>query len=293
MASEIKYRERLMVSRMSSQNLIETDVANIYRAALADAAGESFVVAASATSVERLVSVLDDLDDPPTVRLFAREDTLKTVMDDFIVASTAADLIENEILSLRIADGDGMSPLVITEGTVFSVVTAGGRVAGLATDDETFSETAREEYADAWADAAPYTLRTPPLSRVRATMEESFGPEMVADFDGVLASLDTARGGDDGLDEVTISLLVAAKNEELLYDISKWGEDTGVASKATFSRTKTRLEEMDLIHTTKVPIDVGRPRLRLLLGDERLADADADELASVAGGLLSANGAAA
>ncbi|WP_160133709.1 transcriptional regulator TbsP [Halococcus salsus] len=278
---------------MSSQNLIETDVANIYRAALADAAGESFVVAASATSVERLVSVLDDLDDPPTVRLFAREDTLKTVMDDFIVASTAADLIENETLSLRIADGDGMSPLVITEGTVFSVVTAGGRVAGLATDDETFSETAREEYADAWADAAPYTLRTPPLSRVRATMEESFGPEMVADFDGVLASLDTARGGDDGLDEVTISLLVAAKNEELLYDISKWGEDTGVASKATFSRTKTRLEEMDLIHTTKVPIDVGRPRLRLLLGDERLADADADELASVAGGLLSANGAAA
>ena len=293
MASEIKYRERLVVSRMSSQNLIETDVANIYRAALADAAGESFVVAASATSVERLVSVLDDLDDPPTVRLFAREDTLKTVMDDFIVASTAADLIENETLSLRIADGDGMSPLVITEGTVFSVVTAGGRVAGLATDDETFSETAREEYADAWADAAPYTLRTPPLSRVRATMEESFGPEMVADFDGVLASLDTARGGDDGLDEVTISLLVAAKNEELLYDISKWGEDTGVASKATFSRTKTRLEEMDLIHTTKVPIDVGRPRLRLLLGDERLADADADELASVAGGLLSANGAAA
>ncbi|RJT05305.1 transcriptional regulator TbsP [Halococcus sp. IIIV-5B] len=278
---------------MSSQNLIETDVANIYRAALADAAGESFVVAASATSVERLVSVLDDLDDPPTVRLFAREDTLKTVMDDFIVASTAADLIENETLSLRIADGDGMSPLVITEGTVFSVVTAGGRVAGLATDDETFSETAREEYADAWADAAPYTLRTPPLSRVRATMEESFGPEMVTDFDGVLASLDTARGGDDGLDEVTISLLVAAKNEELLYDISKWGEDTGVASKATFSRTKTRLEEMDLIHTTKVPIDVGRPRLRLLLGDERLADADADELASVAGGLLSANGAAA
>ncbi|EMA38116.1 transcriptional regulator TbsP [Halococcus hamelinensis] len=278
---------------MSSQNLIETDVANVYRAALADAAGESFVVAASATSVERLVAVLDDLDDPPAVRLFAREDTLKTVMDDFIVASTAADLIEDETLSLRIADGDGMSPLVITEGTVFSVVTAGGRVAGLATDDETFGETAREEYADAWADAAPYTLRTPPLSRVRATMEESFGPEMVTDFDGVLASLDTARGGDDGLDEVTISLLVAAKNEELLYDISKWGEDTGVASKATFSRTKTRLEEMDLIHTTKVPIDVGRPRLRLLLGDERLADADADELASVAGGLLSANGTAA
>ena len=278
---------------MSSRNRIETDVADIYRSAFADTTGESFVVAVSEGAVERLVAVLDGMDGPPTVRVFAREDTLKSVMNDFIVASTAADLIENETLSLRTVDGDEMSPLVATERTVVSVVTAGGQVAGLVTDDESFVEAVREEHTTAWADAESYTLRTPPLSRVRTTMEESFGPEMVADFDGVLASLDTARGDDGELDEVTISLLVAAKNEELLYDISKWGEDTGVASKATFSRAKTRLEEMGLIDTTKVPIDVGRPRLRLLLGDERLADADADELASVARGLLSANGTAA
>ena len=278
---------------MSSRNRIEADVADIYRSAFADTTGESFVVAVSEGSVERLVAVLDGMDGPPTVRVFAREETLKSVMDDFIVASTAADLIENETLSLRTVDGDEMSPLVATERTVVSVVTAGGQVAGLVTDDESFVEAVREDHTTAWTAAEPYTLRTPPLSRVRTTMEESFGPEMVADFDGVLASLDTARGDDGELDEVTISLLVAAKNEELLYDISKWGEDTGVASKATFSRAKTRLEEMGLIDTTKVPIDVGRPRLRLLLGDERLADADADELASVARGLLSANGTAA
>jgi DNA-binding MarR family transcriptional regulator len=83
-----------------------------------------------------------------------------------------------------------------------------------------------------------------------------------------------------------ISLLVAGKNGELLYDISKWGEDVGVASKATFSRTKTRLEDNGLLDTEKVPIDVGRPRLRLLLGDQRLADATADELAAVAREML-------
>ena len=76
-------------------------------------------------------------------------------------------------------------------------------------------------------------------------------------------------------------------HELQLYDISRWGEDTGVASKATFSRTKTRLEDRGLIDTTKVPIDVGRPRLRLLLGDERLQEADIDDLASVAQELLS------
>jgi predicted transcriptional regulator len=85
---------------------------------------------------------------------------------------------------------------------------------------------------------------------------------------------------------VTISLLVAARNEVLLYDISKWGEDIGIASKATFSRTKTRLEDLGLIDTEKVPIDVGRPRLRLKLGDDRLREADADQLADVAQSLL-------
>jgi len=83
-----------------------------------------------------------------------------------------------------------------------------------------------------------------------------------------------------------VSLLVAAKNEVLLYDISKWGEDVGIASKATFSRTKTKLEDNGLIATEKVPIDVGRPRLRLQLGDDRLREASADELAAVSQDLL-------
>jgi hypothetical protein len=93
---------------------------------------------------------------------------------------------------------------------------------------------------------------------------------------------------DDWLDEVAVSLLVAAKHEQLLYDISHWGEDEGVASKATFSRTKTNLEEQGLLETEKVPIDVGRPRLRLLLGNERLREADAEELVGVAYEMLSA-----
>jgi DNA-binding MarR family transcriptional regulator len=52
------------------------------------------------------------------------------------------------------------------------------------------------------------------------------------------------------------------------------GEDTGVASKATFSRVKTRLEDRDLIETEKVPIDVGRPRLRLVLVPDDLEDVE-------------------
>jgi hypothetical protein len=276
---------------MSFSNRIETDVAEIYRAVLTDAADGAFVVVPAAGSVERLVAVLDDLDSPPAVRLLALDDTLKTVLDDFLVASTAADLVADDTLSLRTTEGTSTGPLVITDETVVSLVTAGQRVAALGTDDEAFVASATEQYGERWAESSAYSLRTPPISRVRETMADEFGPAVRDDFDAVLASLETARGDGDGLDEVTISLLVAAKNEELLYDISKWGEDTGVASKATFSRTKTRLEEMGLLDTTKVPIDVGRPRLRLLLGDERLAEADASELAAVASGLLSTDAA--
>jgi len=79
---------------------------------------------------------------------------------------------------------------------------------------------------------------------------------------------------------------VAARNGDLLYDISRWGEDVGIASKATFSRTKTRMEESGVIATEKVPIDVGRPRLRLRLGDERLDVDDDREFARVARSML-------
>jgi DNA-binding MarR family transcriptional regulator len=85
---------------------------------------------------------------------------------------------------------------------------------------------------------------------------------------------------------VTVSLLVAARNRELLYDISRWGEDVGLASKATFSRTKSQLEERGLLDTEKVPIDVGRPRLRLRLTDG-LAEAPVAELTRKARARLS------
>jgi hypothetical protein len=43
---------------------------------------------------------------------------------------------------------------------------------------------------------------------------------------------------------------------------------------------------MGIIDTEKVPIDVGRPRLRLKLADDRLENADGDQLASVASSIL-------
>jgi hypothetical protein len=264
-------------------NLLEHSVADVLRETLVAAPGAVYVVNPPKETLEELIGVMGGLD--AEVHLLADEPVLKGVMDDFIVASATADLIEANELDIRLYDGSD-NTLLITEETVVAVVSAGDRVAGLVTDDTEFIERAYQRYAEIWDESEAFGLRTPAISRVRTSLETDIGPETSEDFDAVLSSLETARGDGDGLDEVTISLLVAAKNEELLYDISKWGEDVGIASKATFSRTKTKLEDIGLIATEKVPIDVGRPRLRLMLGDDRLREADADELANVAQSLL-------
>ena len=270
-----------------SSNVHATGLGEILTSVLKAADRDILVVNPTAETTKRLVDVATAFEGTlPTIRLVAAEDVLKSVMGDFIVASNASDLVSDGSLSLRTNAVEGTNSLVVTQTNVLALVAAGDRVAALTTDDDDFVDAAFETFRDEWEGAEEFKLRSPPLSEVRASLATDIGQESRDDFDAVLSSLRTARGDGEGLDEVTISLLVAAKNEVLLYDISKWGEDVGIASKATFSRTKTKLEDMGIIDTEKVPIDVGRPRLRLKFGDERLEGADDSQIASIAQSLL-------
>lgn len=270
-----------------TSNLLNHQIDDILESVLEEASGDVYMVNPSREAIEEFVSVATAFDsDLPSVHMLADERTLKEIMDDFIVASNAADLISEGALSLRTLKQAPENSLLVTDDRVVAVVHADDRVGGLITDDESFVTDTYDTYAARWEDASDFNLRTPPITDVRETLADEISPEAEADFASILDSLETARGDGDGLDEVTISLLVAAKNEALLYDISKWGEDVGIASKATFSRTKTKLEDMGLIDTEKVPIDVGRPRLRLKIGDERLSEADNGQLATVAQSIL-------
>ncbi|WP_254523516.1 transcriptional regulator TbsP [Natrinema caseinilyticum] len=270
-----------------ASNLLNHQIDDILESVLEDASGDIYMINPSQDAIEEFIAVATGFDgDLPSVHMLADERTLKDVMDDFIVASNAADLISEGALVLRTLAEAPENSLLVTDDRVVAVVHADDRVGGLITDDASFVEDTYDTYAARWGDAKTFNLRTPPITDVRETLSEEISPSAEADFAAILDSLETARGDGDGLDEVTISLLVAAKNEALLYDISKWGEDVGIASKATFSRTKTKLEDMGLIDTEKVPIDVGRPRLRLKIGDDRLSEADNGQLATVAQSIL-------
>jgi hypothetical protein len=257
--------------------LVADDVAGVLSSVLADTPGSVYLHTPDATVLEALVSTLDS-EDEGTVRVLAADGVPKAVFEDFLVASAAADLVAADRLALATVTEPPPHSLVVGDGRLISLVDVDGTVGGLETDEDRLTSAALADLEATWETARPHDLRTPPLARVRETLAEDLGPATAEDFEAVLDALPAARGDGQGLDEVTVSLLAAARQGELLYDLSRWGEDVGLASKATFSRTKTTLEEEGVLDTEKVPIEVGRPRLRLTPGDPRLAEADPADL---------------
>ena len=269
-----------------NQTIVETSKPNIVNVVLENEMSKANCIGFDADLVDALVEILGELDGPPEVTLLTTESVLKWVRDDFVLASETADLIENGTLSLRTSEDIFENVLVVAEGSVVSFVTAGEYTAGFPTTHEEFVGAANEKCSARWNEADEFSLRTPTRSQVEETLGEEFGSEVEEDFRTMLNGVETTRG-DENLSGTDVSLLVAAKHEQLLYDISKWGESVGVASKATFSRRKNHLEENGLIETEKVPIDVGRPRLRLLLDEDELQETESDKLPTVAKQLLS------
>jgi predicted transcriptional regulator len=268
------------------QTMTDTSRSNLLSTILENESSNLLSTGFDEKTVGALIRVLGGRDDLPNVLLLTTESVLKWVRDDFILASEAADLIENESLSMRTSERASENQLIITTESAISLVSAGEHIAGLPTDNEEFVGAVNKKWNDQWNQAEEFSLRTPARSRVEESLGEQFSSEVETDFRTLLDAIESTRG-DESLDVVDASLLVAAKHELLLYDISKWGEEVGVASKATFSRAKTNLEENGLIKTEKVPIDVGRPRLRLLFGKDELQNADIDDLPDVARRLLS------
>ncbi len=249
-------------------NLLAESVSAVLRSAFESAESDVIAVAPSEQMLRAIVDVVSAADsDVQPVAVMVSEPVLKTVTDDFLAASRMADLVDDKALSLwSLAEPANNSLLLWADG-MYAIVSAGEQVAGLSADDETFIDAINTTYRTALDEATAVSLRTPPLSVVEQALIDDIGEQCHEDFISILSAAEAA-GAIDSVDEVVTSLLAAARNDVLLYDISRWGEDVGVASKATFSRAKSRLEDAALIRTEKVPIDVGRPRLRLTLPAE-------------------------
>ncbi|MEZ3165006.1 DUF5821 family protein [Halorubrum sp. RMP-47] len=228
---------------------------------------------------EQLAAFADEavtVEDQPKVRLLADPGELKDAFYSFLTASKTAELIRRDQLSIRTLREPVQNTIFTTESEAVVPVMDNHSISS---SDPELVSSVYGEFDSRFEAAEQYHLRTPALSIVEQTLREKIGDDVADELNEVLAHAEEISSSNEYLSIVEIMLILAARNEVLLYDISKWGEDTGIASKATFSRAKTALEDAGLIETEKVPPEIGRPRLRLLATDE-LATADLKTLST-------------
>jgi hypothetical protein len=215
----------------------------------------------------------------PHVDVAASETTLRTVRQQFLLATRVATAVATDRCRLRGTDTDDLSTVFVSPDRLCVVVVV---------DD---AATVREPPSGDWttafyaagqetfANAEPYPLRTPTLEELLSSDDT---PLPAAFHDAFETALDIAASFDDPalFDPVRTALVLAARHELLNYDVSRWGERVGVASKATFSRRKGQLEDAHLT-TEEVSAGLGRPRQRLLLTDTSRAVLDEGGLAEL------------
>lgn len=252
---------------------------------LSAAEGDVLAVLARPGAVRALVSAVDDVEFDHQLRLITDESTARAIRSQFLTATRVVDLIEAGTVELRTVPEDRtpLDALLIGPDRLASLLwTRDDRVGSLATDDGEFAATFRTEYDELWDGAEEYSFRTPAYSRMLESLGERLGEGTEADLATALEADVTKRGLESNLDAVDVTILVAARNRQQLYELSRWGESAGLASPAKFSQAKQHLEDVGLVGTEKVPQERGRPRQRLVLAKADLEEASVEELVSTA-----------
>ncbi len=243
------------------------------RSILEQATEPLYLVRPSTEFLEIIVEIATDHDSPP-LHVLATEPELKAVRNHFPSASRAADLVEDDRLTLTPAVPEGWGTAIVTTESAHAFAHVNGHELVLAGAD--LPTGVRETCRDCRDAHEPFNLRTPPWSDVTATLTEAFDAEACADFETSIETLETLE--DPAVNVADSALLVAARHELLLYGLSHWAEDIRLYSKATLSRAKSDLEEFGIVSCEDVQIDVGRPRKRLTLTEEYASLSEAELL---------------
>lgn len=233
---------------------------------------------------EVLTAVAEELDDQggaeSGIKLLCSSDILKQLDRDFLVASTASDLVADSVLNLRAQTGANLHlpTLIFHQSSVLCVLPiGGGDVTTTLVDGEEAKSRLAEHYQSEWKTALPHSIDAPPYSRLLALADQQFDHKTSADMDSGFA-VGRTRAPEDRPDPILVSLLICAKNEQLLTDVVEWADTLGLATQGTVSKLKSNLEESGLIDIVEESAGVGRPRQRLRLADESFYSLSAEEL---------------
>lgn len=199
------------------------------------------------------------------VRVLIPEEVVEELKSRFPLNAKLRSRMVEDNVDIRMVDTDLDIPLaaIITDSTVVCQFNFGS-AQSLVEGDRHLHDQLRLEYDDIFANSEEVDLGIPPWEKVLQSLEEATTSETAAVFERFGQAVPPEK--DDSVDSVKLAIFAAAQTEVLQYDISKWGEEMGIGSGATFSRRKSKLVENEVIITTKEPVDTGRPRDRLHWG---------------------------
>lgn len=250
-----------------------------------DSGGPVLVTSSRVTDFTDLAVAMLEQRPAGQVSVLTDGSTFAEVRRRFPTAAHLADFVEADLL--RIRTGEQHLPTYLLTGSELAAVTGidDSLLTTFAESGSAFVEDTHEEVQRRFEAAEDVSLRAPGYSRMLEALGEELDEAVREDLATMFERALEVRDDESDIDAVRLSILAGARNEVQMYDLSRWGEESGVASRSKYSREKTRLEDLGVVDTEKVDSGVGRPRQRLVLGDD-VADADAGELVSRTGSVV-------
>lgn len=214
-----------------------------------------------------LVVALEQADEVNEIEILTDSDTITELRNLFFTTTRLVDYIQEGNIKIRAQDSH-LPSLIITEDSIEA--TTGFPDADptvVETTEESFVEDTIETFDERFEEADEVMFRKPAYFSLLDTLQEGFDEPLGEDFEAALREAKEPDRPSLEIDPVFVSILVGVYNEISFYQLSRWGEDVRLASRAKYSRKKRELEEEGIIDYENIPRQVGRPRHRLLLGE--------------------------
>ena len=203
------------------------------------------------------------------LKLLLTKDSLDAFLD---VEYVAWHLEQNDDIALRRLESETHHPVFASRTSLIAVIEL--------EDDVHAIEGEHPELVDAvwgllkrtWEESPAVEHDGTSVGEIRGFFGDHVSEDHAEAYLSILDAVWPLQLTDDALDAIEVAVLVAAHAEKELREISAWGAEVEIGTRADFSRAKSRLVELGVVETTAVDTKVGRPPLRLhLIDPERIS----------------------
>lgn len=221
--------------------------------------------------LDLLEAVLDARDEPEgdgEWRVLLSADVAETLGYEFVLGTRVEERRQRGgLLARRVASPPGT--LVATPDAAFAV--AGPPSSRTLLSSTETADAVRRAVVDRFETAEPADLGVPARRTLLDAAERSLSTAFAADLDAALQEADRLHRSSD-VNVLTLLVALGARHGHLFGALRTWAEEVGVAPRQLFSDEKRTLVDAGVIETIKLPLGEGRPRSRLRLTADELAD---------------------